>query len=214
MMNRGDDAVALDLLTAIRREYPSSKYAEYARAILEPELPAEPGDTLPLYDGSRDDDLPEDERLYREAQSFFPKGAKTRSDLLEAARRYAMLADSFPRSRLAGDALYFRAQCLGSVGSATEQIEAWERLIQNYPHHGQTAEALYALGYIHANEMGRPDAGEKYFRELIERFPRSNSAEAARHSLGIAEAPEAEPPAVSQAAPSGAPTIITTPGGR
>lgn len=191
-----DEAEAL--LQLLIDDHPRSRYAAQARAVLG-------GAASP---GAPDRPMTPAERLFRQAQNFYPLGGRTRADIREAARRYLAVADGFPEDPLAADALYEAAQCLDQVDDYAGACVAWQRLLVNYPRDARAPEALYALAYINIMEMNRPEEGRRYLAELEAKYPGSNAAEAARQNFAKAD------PRATTTAPDERPTIHTTPGGK
>ncbi len=193
LLAEGRAAEARPLLQVIAARHADSPRAEEARALLGQAAGNLPGGTPA-------------ERLFRQAQIFYPLGSGSRSDLEMAAERYLAVADSWPQDPLARDALFEAGQCYDHLGRADDAVKAWRRFLDRYPVDGRTPEVLYALGYLCYNSSGRPDEGRAYYEELIRRFPNTSSAEAARVALGRAGGESGAPPR------EGPPSILTEPG--
>lgn len=220
-IKKGEHQQAQALLEVVVRKYPDSDRAEEAQALLATYRTPEPSEVIsPLQDTTaysyREPDSvssEEAEKLYRQARNFYAAGFRSRADLVEASKRFMMIADSYPNDPLAADALYESAQIYHELGQISKVIGNWQRFIERYPLDGRVPEALYAMGHIHLTELGREEQGRTYFLELIERFPRSNSAEAARRLLGIeSPLPAGEEARAAAQDPDGVPSIYTTPG--
>jgi TolA-binding protein len=205
LLAEGRQAEAKPLLELLLRDYPNSEHAARARDLLG-------GGPIPPRAGESAAD-----RLFREARNFYPLGAGSRDDVLEAVTRYRIVVDSFPQEPVAREALYEMAQGLDQLGRYEESIKAWRKFESEFPTDGRAPEALYALGFIHYNQLGDAEMGRAYFNDLMRRYPASNAADAARVALGLSATdtglPESIAPGEAPAVASGRPSIDHTPGG-
>ena len=68
-------------------------------------------------------------RCYSELYGY--SGA--RKDIREAIERYQVLAERFPKSRLADDALYALGELYRRTGNTKKARETWEKIVNEYP---------------------------------------------------------------------------------
>ena len=69
------------------------------------------------------------------------------------------------------------------AGPPAERIEAYRRLVQEYPDSEVSPQAAFMVGFIQSEELKDYAAAEKSFRELLERYPKSELAASARWML-------------------------------
>lgn len=201
LMAEGRQAEAKPLLALIVRDHPNSSHAARARELLGSGPVQPPAGESPA------------ERLFREARNFYPLGSASRNDLVEAVTRYQNVIDSYPADPVVREALYECASALDQLGRYDESIRAWKKFESEFPTDGRAPEALYALGYIHYNQLGDVAMGRAYYDDLMRRYPESNAAEAARVALGISRGDSiVPPPGATPEQPSGRPSITNTPG--
>jgi tetratricopeptide (TPR) repeat protein len=189
----GESARARPLLELLARDYADRPAGARARVLLGHRSEGRTGSPA--------------EKLFHEARNFYPLGARSTHDLEEAVTRYLALADSHPADPLVRDALYEAANALDHLGRPDETVRTWERFIAAFPDDGRVPEALYAIGHLYQFQLAQPVKARERLAELIQRFPESNAAAAARLLIeaDVATAPPPPPP-------SGPPTIYTTPG--
>jgi TolA-binding protein len=200
MLAEGRQNEAKPLLEVLIRDYPNSERVSRAKELLGG------GPVRPRAGESEAD------RIFREARNFYPLGSATRNDVAEAIKRYYVVVDSYPQEPVMREALYELAQALDQLGRYEESIKAWKKFESEFPTDGRAPEALYALGFIHYNQLGDAEMGRAYFNDLLRRYPASNAAEAARVALGISTDSGPPVPRESPAEPSGRPSIDHTPG--
>ena len=188
-LGKSEDASAI--LQVIIREYPKSQYSEKAKELIL-------GSTARLSGTAA-------ERLYRQAQLFYPLGTGGQADIEAAALRYMAIADSFSLDPLAEDALFEAGQCYAHLGRYEDAVTVWKKFVDRYPSDGRTPESLYAIGFIYFTQLNQQNEGKKFFEELIRRFPNSSSGEAARIFLDgrITDSESRKP---------GRPSVFTEPG--
>ncbi len=84
-------------------------------------------------------------RSYRELYGY----SRLKKDIYEAIERYQVLVERFPKNRLADDALYALGELYLRHGKKDLALEAWERILKDYPKGDNAAKArrrLKALG--------------------------------------------------------------------
>ena len=126
------------------------------------------------------------------------------------AERFQKIAQDFPRSPYADDALFYAGKSYQGLhgfdhkeGTLDSAIKNWRALISRYPGSPLLQESRYWLGL--SLEEGKGDSAEarKQYQALIEKYPRGEWAAKARNRLGAmkrAEEEKKEQPRLSSAA--------------
>ena len=73
-----------------------------------------------------------------------------------------------------------------------EQIGYFEKLLDEFPEHEMAPQALYMIGFIHAEMLGDSVTAVAIYRELIDRYPSSHLAETAKWSIANINQPPPE----------------------
>ncbi len=79
--------------------------------------------------------------------------------------------------------IYAYAKNSFSAGKFDESIEWYDRLDSDYPGNPYKAESLFIRGYISKDYRDDIMAAEKYFRELINKYPDSEFTNSAKFEL-------------------------------
>jgi len=69
------------------------------------------------------------------------------------------------------------------AGPPAERIEAYRRLVEEYPDSDVSPQAAFMVGFIQSEELKDYEAAEKSFRALLQRYPKSELAASARWML-------------------------------
>ena len=91
------------------------------------------------------------------------------SDYQRAEAALGRMLKKFPKSRFAGRALYYRAECLYELKKPGEAAAAFDRLVADYPEHELAADSLYAAGSAYEELNQLPKALAAY-TSFCERF--------------------------------------------
>jgi peptidyl-prolyl cis-trans isomerase C len=67
-----------------------------------------------------------------------------------------------------------------AAGAAAARIEAYQKLLHEYPDSDVSPQAAFMIGFIQSEELKDYDAAEKSFGELLAKYPRSELAASAR----------------------------------
>ena len=89
---------------------------------------------------------------------------------------------SFGRTDAADDAQQYVGECYYSDGKFTEAIDAYNRVIANYPKGDRVPEAYYKRG-LAFNNLGQPDRARESFETLIKLFPGHDMERLAKQQL-------------------------------
>ena len=65
-----------------------------------------------------------------------------------------------------------------------DAINAYEKLVKNYPENQFAAEALYKLGILYANNLKKFDESVQAYRKLLEKYPDSEWAVQSQFMIG------------------------------
>jgi peptidyl-prolyl cis-trans isomerase C len=97
-------------------------------------------------------------------------------------QRYKVVSDSsavdrWLSARKSARELFQEAQ---SIPDAPSRIDAYRRIVDEYPDADVTPQALFMVGFIHSEELRDFDAAERVFRELLQKYPSSELATSAQ----------------------------------
>jgi peptidyl-prolyl cis-trans isomerase C len=97
-------------------------------------------------------------------------------------QRYKVVSDSsavdrWLSARKSARELFQEAQ---SIADAPSRIDAYRRIVEEYPDADVTPQALFMVGFIHSEELRDFDAAERVFRELLQKYPSSELATSAQ----------------------------------
>ena len=93
------------------------------------------------------------------------------------------LAETYPDSAAAPEALFRRASLLWNRDRDAEALPVFEEFTRRYPQQDRAAEAVYAIGRIHEHS-GRSQAAIATYTELTHRYPHSKPAAEAGWRIG------------------------------
>lgn len=125
----------------------------------------------------------------RATAAFGPKAAYDAALSLYYKGQYAQSQEAFsafmaehPSSSLTPNALYWKGECLYSLGKFDQAILAFKDVAGKYPKHDKAAAALLKAGYSYAElkDMGN---ARFYWQLLVDDFPASAPAGLARQRL-------------------------------
>lgn len=100
--------------------------------------------------------------------------------LIKEMTRYEAAHERWQKNLRSGpEPKFSQSQSLQSLNAATQVLR---NLVNQFPNHNRTPDALYQLGFL-LTEM-KSDSAALYFQRLIERFPKSNLIPDAQLALG------------------------------
>ncbi len=141
------------------------------------------------------------------------KRRKFRDAWLSVAARFEQIAERFPKSPRAADALFDAAELYAELSHVSlarrdlkSAVDAYEKLCQRYPSSRLADDAHLALGRIHRDRRGDTEAARAEFKAaLAANGDQSGKARQALAALGPPPPkpePAKEPPAVAKEAPA------------
>ncbi len=104
-------------------------------------------------------------------------------DQVEAVKqRHRVVSDSsavdrWLSARKSARELFQEAQ---AIADAPSRIDAYRRIVDEYPEADVTPQALFMVGFIQSEELRDFDAAERVFRELLQKYPSSELATSAQ----------------------------------
>jgi TolA-binding protein len=112
----------------------------------------------------------------RQQQDFY------QAKLSEARARLGVRPDStaiknFVSQKRSAREMFNEAQ---NAGAAATRIDAYRRLLSEYPDSDVSPQAQFMLGFIHSEELKDYATAEREFRELLRRYPKSELAASAQ----------------------------------
>jgi tol-pal system protein YbgF len=127
--------------------------------------------------GIRSSGLPEDERAYRDAYSLFRNGSMD-----EAIDLFQAFLLEHPKSKLAGNAVYWFAEALFAKERYDEAVLQYDRVIKEYPASNKKVGALLKQGQAF-EKMGDGRSAGIIYEKLIKENPHTAQARIARSRL-------------------------------
>lgn len=88
----------------------------------------------------------------------------------------------FGRTDLADDAQFYIGECRQRDNKPTEAVDAYNRVISNYPKGDRVPDAYYKRGVV-LSEMGQADRARESFEALIKLYPETDLARLAKQNL-------------------------------
>ncbi|TMQ63413.1 MAG: tol-pal system protein YbgF [Candidatus Eisenbacteria bacterium] len=106
-----------------------------------------------------------------------------------AAGRYNLARESFQTylryfsdTEVADNAQYWIGECSYATGDFAGAIPEFQKVVQNYPKADKVPSALLKIGLSYSR-LKNADEANKYYRMLIQKYPKSSEAAAARERL-------------------------------
>jgi tol-pal system protein YbgF len=88
----------------------------------------------------------------------------------------------FGRTDLADDAQFYIGECRQRDNKPTEAVDAYNRVISNYPKGDRVPDAFYKRGLVFS-EMGQTDRARESFEILMKQFPETDLARLAKQQV-------------------------------
>jgi tol-pal system protein YbgF len=88
----------------------------------------------------------------------------------------------FGRNDLADDAQFYIGECRQRDNKPAEAVDAYNRVISNYPKGDRVPDAYYKRGLVFS-EMGQVDRARESFETLMKQFPETDLARLAKQQL-------------------------------
>jgi tol-pal system protein YbgF len=88
----------------------------------------------------------------------------------------------FGRTDLADDAQYYIGECRHKDNKPTEAIDAYNRVISNYPRGDRVPDSYYKRGIV-LSELGQTDRARESFEILMKQFPDTELARLGKQQL-------------------------------
>ncbi|MES2206316.1 MAG: tol-pal system protein YbgF [Pseudomonadota bacterium] len=100
----------------------------------------------------------------------------------DAAPLFFHFSKLYPKSTLAGGSLYYAGLSWRIIKNNASAQEAFQMIVQYYPDHPRTPNALFVLGQI-AYEQGDVQSARRLWKEVVDHYPLSDVAKKARTNL-------------------------------
>lgn len=84
--------------------------------------------------------------------------------------------------KLKDNAQYWIGECFYAMGRLNEAIDAFQRVVDNYPRENKVPSALFKIGKCHY-DLGDREEASRYFQSVIGGYPNSEEANLAREYL-------------------------------
>ena len=115
--------------------------------------------------------------LFAQATADYQRG---QFDL--ARQGFAEYAETYPKTDLSDDALYWAGECWAAQKKSREAIAAWERLFKQYPDSDKAAAAHLKKAIAHL-DLGEKAQAIVELQFVVNEYPRSDEAKSARQRL-------------------------------
>ena len=104
----------------------------------------------------------------------------------EALERFQSLAEKFPESDRAAQALYRQAELQQAAGDFEAAAAACRKIAEKYPRHPLVPDALFTAGYAHAR-LDRHDEALRDWTALLDKYPDYRQADVALYQVAVAQ---------------------------
>ena len=115
--------------------------------------------------------------LYTQALGDYPRG---RFDL--ARQGFEEYVETYPKTDLSDDALYWAAECWSAQKKPREALETLERLLKAYPQSDKASSAHLRKGLAHL-DLGEKAQAIVQLQFVVHEYPASDEAKSARQRL-------------------------------
>ncbi len=126
-------------------------------------------------------------------KEYFDKAAESvkSGNISEAVSSYQKLANEYPESKLAPDALVKEAALyhdnkvknISKEESLKKSVEIFKSVAEKYPRNEQAPQSLFMAGFIYANELNNYDEATKIYNLFLEKYPDNELASSAKDEL-------------------------------
>ncbi len=118
------------------------------------------------------------------AEELFETSLTTlrRGSLATARAGFQDLLETYPNHRLAADAQFYIAESYAEAGDAERALDAYARVVDDYPDSPRIPTAFYRAGLIEL-ELGNREDAEALFRQVVSGYPDSPEASLAEDRL-------------------------------
>ncbi len=99
-----------------------------------------------------------------------------------ARQGFTEYAETYPKTDLSDDALYWAGECWAAQKKPREAIAAWERLFKQYPDSDKAAAAHLKKAIAHL-DLGEKAQAIVEFQFVVNEYPRSDESKSARQRL-------------------------------
>ena len=128
-----------------------------------------------------------DEKFYQNAA----KESLQKQDIPAAVASYEKIAEKFPDSPAASEALYDIGRIyqnkmdknVEANASLLKAIDYFQKIVQKYPKSKEAPTALFMTGFIQANELKNYDAARNSYNQFLKDYPQHEMAVAAKQEL-------------------------------
>ncbi len=114
---------------------------------------------------------------------FNNEGMIDRSKLEPLLEQYTKFAEAYPDDTLAPVFLFKAGDMAMNTNRSVQAIQFYSRIINEYPEYVKAPEALFLLGYVYENNLGRLDRAKEIYEEFLARYPENDFADDAKISL-------------------------------
>lgn len=94
---------------------------------------------------------------------------------VEAEQQFESFMTTYPNSKLAPNALYWKGECLYLRGKYSDALFVFKDVTTRYPQHPKAADALLKAGMSYSR-MGDLENAQLHYRVLYEDYPNSQAA--------------------------------------
>ncbi|MFA6261409.1 MAG: tetratricopeptide repeat protein [Bacteroidia bacterium] len=98
-------------------------------------------------------------------------------------KSYLEFAEKYPDDELAPEFMFKAAQRCNVMAQHLEAIELFNRIMEKYPNHHISEEALFLQGYIYENSLHDEAQATRVYTDFIKKYPKSELTEDAQLAL-------------------------------
>jgi tetratricopeptide (TPR) repeat protein len=107
---------------------------------------------------------------------------------LTAYEKFIALA---PKDAETSEYLFKSAEIYRSLRQFDKAIEAYQRIITDFPNYDKTPHSLFLMGFCYENDMGQKDKAKPLYEEFLKKYPQHELAQSVQFSLSnIDKTPE------------------------
>jgi tol-pal system protein YbgF len=100
----------------------------------------------------------------------------------DAIASFESFITAYADSEYAGNAQYWIGECYYTQHDFTKAIEAFTKVVDNYPKGKKVPDAILKVGYSLIN-LNQPDKARVALEALVEKYPKTPAADKARERL-------------------------------
>jgi TolA-binding protein len=115
----------------------------------------------------------------------------TPQNIRELKSAYLDFANKYPDDDMAPEFMFKAAQRCNVMADHQEALQLFQQIIEKYPKHKISEEALFLQGYIYENSLQDYDKAKQIYADFIKKYPNSELTEDAQYAIqNLGKTPE------------------------